>query len=65
MPSSIDPASSLTVWDAVSSRMTLNIMLVAAAIFVPLILCYTLWCYAKMWGKVTTQHIDDNTHSLY
>ena len=45
--------------------MTLNIMLVAAAIFVPLILCYTLWCYAKMWGKVTTQHIDDNTHSLY
>lgn len=65
MPSSIDPASSLTVWDAVSSRMTLNIMLVAAAIFVPLILCYTLWCYAKMWGKVTTQHIDANPHSLY
>lgn len=65
MPSSIDPASSLTVWDAVSSRMTLNIMLVAAAIFVPLILCYTLWCYAKMWGKVTTKHIDANPHSLY
>ena len=65
MPSSIDPASSLTVWDAVSSRMTLNIMLIAAAIFVPLILCYTLWCYAKMWGKVTTKHIDANPHSLY
>ncbi|MDE1163798.1 MAG: cytochrome d ubiquinol oxidase subunit II [Pseudomonas sp.] len=65
MPSSLDPASSLTVWDAVSSRTTLIIMLVAATIFVPLILCYTLWCYAKMWGKVTTAHIDSNTHSLY
>ena len=65
MPSSLDPASSLTVWDAVSSKMTLGIMLVAAAIFVPLILCYTLWCYAKMWGKVTTAQIQDNQHGLY
>ncbi|SDG48192.1 cytochrome d ubiquinol oxidase subunit II [Pseudomonas benzenivorans] len=65
MPSSLDAASSLTVWDAVSSRMTLGIMLVAAAIFVPLILCYTLWSYAKMWGKVTTAQIDDNPHGLY
>ncbi|WP_455924819.1 cytochrome d ubiquinol oxidase subunit II [Pseudomonas putida] len=65
MPSSLDPASSLTVWDAVSSHTTLIIMLVAATIFVPLILCYTLWCYAKMWGKVTTAHIDSNPHSLY
>lgn len=65
MPSSLDPASSLTVWDAVSSKLTLGIMLVAAAIFVPLILCYTLWCYAKMWGKVTTAHIQDNQHGLY
>ncbi len=65
MPSSLDPASSLTVWDAVSSHRTLIIMLVAASIFVPLILCYTLWCYAKMWGKVTTAHIDSNPHTLY
>ncbi|HEY0287376.1 MAG TPA: cytochrome d ubiquinol oxidase subunit II [Pseudomonas sp.] len=65
MPSSLDLASSLTVWDAVSSHKTLIIMLVAAAIFVPLILCYTLWCYAKMWGKVTTSHIDSNPHGLY
>jgi cytochrome d ubiquinol oxidase subunit II len=65
MPSSLDAASSLTVWDAVSSRMTLGIMLAAAAIFVPLILCYTLWSYAKMWGKVTTAQIDDNPHGLY
>jgi len=65
MPSSIDAASSLTVWDAVSSHMTLGIMLVAAGIFVPLILCYTLWSYIKMWGKVTTAHIESDTHGLY
>lgn len=65
MPSSIDPASSLTVWDATSSRMTLGIMLVVACIFVPVILSYTLWCYWKMWGKVTTKNIDDNQHSAY
>lgn len=65
MPSSLDPASSLTVWDAVSSRMTLGIMFVVACIFVPIILAYTLWGYAKMWGTVTTAQIDSNRHGLY
>jgi len=65
MPSSLDPASSLTVWDAVSSRMTLGIMVVVACIFVPIILAYTLWGYAKMWGTVTTAQIDSNRHGLY
>lgn len=65
MPSSLDLASSLTVWDAVSSQKTLGIMLVAACIFVPLILCYTTWCYVKMWGKVTPAHIEGNPHGLY
>ena len=65
MPSSLDPASSLTVWDAVSSHKTLLIMLVAAGIFVPLILGYTLWCYRRMWGRVTTAQIEQNAHSLY
>ncbi|SIQ10240.1 cytochrome d ubiquinol oxidase subunit II [Aquipseudomonas alcaligenes] len=65
MPSSLDPTSSLTVWDAVSSRMTLGIMFVVACIFVPIILAYTLWGYAKMWGTVTTAQIDSNRHGLY
>jgi len=65
MPSSTDPVSSLTLWDATSSRMTLGIMLVVAGIFVPLIIFYTLWCYWKMWGKVTTKNIEDNQHSAY
>ncbi|MCQ4347089.1 cytochrome d ubiquinol oxidase subunit II [Pseudomonas stutzeri] len=64
-PSSIDPASSLTVWDAVSSHKTLGIMLVVAGIFVPLILLYTLWCYTRMWGRLTDQTIESNPHGLY
>ena len=65
MPSSINPNVSLTMWDAVSSKMTLSVMTVAACIFVPLILCYTTWCYYKMWGVGTSKHIQDNTHSLH
>jgi cytochrome d ubiquinol oxidase subunit II len=43
----------------------LGIMLVVATIFIPLILCYSLWGYVKMWGKVSTAQIDNNSHSLY
>ena len=65
MPSSINPTVSLTMWDAVSSKNTLTVMTVVAGIFVPLIVCYTTWCYYKMWGVITNKHIQENTHSLY
>ena len=65
LPSSIDPTSSLTMWDAVSSHKTLGVMTVAACIFVPLILIYTSWSYYKMWGVITNKHIEENSHSLY
>ncbi len=57
LPSSVDPRSSLTVWDASSSHMTLFIMLVATAIFLPLILVYTAWVYRVLWGKVDAKGI--------
>lgn len=53
LPSSLDPRSSLTVWDASSSHQTLFVMLVATVIFMPLILAYTAWVYKVLWGKVT------------
>lgn len=65
LPSSINPNSSLTMWDAVSSHLTLGVMTVAACIFVPLILIYTSWSYYKMWGVITNKHIESNSHSLY
>jgi cytochrome d ubiquinol oxidase subunit II len=65
MPSSSDPRSSLTVWDSTSSRMTLEIMLVAVIIFLPVVLVYTSWAYAVMRGKVTAAAVEENRHSLY
>lgn len=57
LPSSIDPRFSLTVWDASSSHLTLFIMLVSTAIFLPLILAYTRWVYSVLRGKVDADAI--------
>lgn len=64
MPSSLDPRSSLTVWDASSSKGTLGLMLVAVIIFMPLILAYTTWVYRVLRGRINLQHIRDS-HSLH
>ncbi|POR56250.1 cytochrome bd-I ubiquinol oxidase subunit 2 apoprotein [Paraburkholderia eburnea] len=65
MPSSLDPRSSLTVWDSTSSKMTLEIMLVAVIIFLPIVLAYTTWAYRIMRGKVTVEAVEDKRNSLY
>ncbi|MDO6681921.1 cytochrome d ubiquinol oxidase subunit II [Oceanobacter sp. 4_MG-2023] len=65
MPSSLEPSHSLTVWDVVSSEMTLNIMFWVAMVFVPIVLSYTIWGYYKMWGRLTNQFIEDNKYSTY
>jgi cytochrome d ubiquinol oxidase subunit II len=65
MPSSLDPNSSLTVWDSTSSRMTLEIMLGAVIVFLPIVLVYTSWVYRVMRGKVTRQALEQNKHSMY
>ncbi|WP_413207430.1 cytochrome d ubiquinol oxidase subunit II [Rhodospirillum sp. A1_3_36] len=65
MPSSIDPRSSLTIWDAPSSHLTLTVMFWAVVIFLPIVLSYTVWCYTRMWGKVTVEDIQARSHSAY
>ena len=65
LPSSSDPGASLVVWDASSSHLTLFVMLVATAIFMPLILLYTAWVYRVLRGKVTIDYIDRNDHGAY
>jgi len=65
MPSATVMNHSLTMWDATSSLLTLKIMTVTAMIFVPIILIYSSWCYYKMFGRVTREQIEANTHSLY
>ncbi|OSN02041.1 cytochrome d ubiquinol oxidase subunit II [Lonsdalea populi] len=65
MPSSTMPNASLTMWDATSSLLTLKVMTCVAIVFVPIILCYTTWCYYKMFGRITKEHVEQNSHSLY
>nr|WP_315226188.1 cytochrome d ubiquinol oxidase subunit II [uncultured Albidiferax sp.] len=65
LPSSLDPRSSLMVWDASSSHLTLFIMLVVTVVFIPLIVAYTSWVYKVMWGKVDAQAIRDNRGHAY
>lgn len=65
LPSTLDPNSSLTVWDSSSSHQTLFIMLVVTAIFMPLILMYTAWVYKVLWGKVTEAQVTENTDTVY
>lgn len=65
LPSSVDPKSSLTVWDASSSHMTLFIMLVVALIFIPIIVAYTSWVYRVLWGRVDEKAIRDDSGHAY
>lgn len=63
MPSSVDPASSFTVWDSSSSQMTLFIMLCATIVFLPIVLAYTAWVYRVMRGPVTTGSLTRNPNA--
>lgn len=65
LPSTVDPRSSLTVWDASSSHQTLFIMLVATAIFLPIVLAYTAYVYRVLWGKVDEAGVRDGTGHFY
>ena len=64
LPSTTHLSSSLTVWDASSSKATLTVMLIATLIFVPIVIAYTSWVYRVLRGKVTAASVDEN-HSSY
>ncbi|WP_338334064.1 MULTISPECIES: cytochrome d ubiquinol oxidase subunit II [Xanthomonas] len=63
LPSSSAPSASLTVWDASSSRLTLWIMLLATAVFMPIVLAYTSWVYRVLKGKVTDDAVTANPNA--
>ena len=65
MPSITQPGSSLTLWDASSSHLTLSVMFWAVVVFLPMILLYTAWTNRAMWGRVSVEQIRENTHSAY
>ncbi len=65
LPSSLDPVSSLTVWDASSSRTTLAVMTVATVVLLPIVLLYTAWVYRMLRGTVTIDAVRRELKHLY
>lgn len=57
LPSRLDPRSSLTVWDASSSRGTLQLMLLVSIVLLPIVILYTSWVYRVMRGRVTLEQV--------
>ena len=65
LASSSNPDMSLTVWDASSSKLTLEIMLGCVIIFLPIVLAYTGWAYRVMRGPVKAESITNDSHGNY
>lgn len=53
IPSSLDPAYSLTIYNSSSSIYTLKIMTVVALVFVPIVIAYQIWNYRVFRGKLS------------
>ena len=60
LPSSIDQHSSLMVWTASSSHLTLFIMLVCTLVFLPIVLLYTAWVYKVLFGRIQVASLKTN-----
>jgi cytochrome d ubiquinol oxidase subunit II len=60
LPSTVDKHSSLLVWTASSSHLTLFIMLLVTLVFLPIVLFYTAWVYKVLFGRISTEHLKTN-----
>ncbi|WOF23332.1 cytochrome d ubiquinol oxidase subunit II [Microbacterium betulae] len=59
LPSTIDPAFDLTVWNASSGSYTLGVMTVVVCVALPVILAYQAWSYWIFRQRVTPGMIPD------
>jgi cytochrome d ubiquinol oxidase subunit II len=55
IPSNLDPAYSMTIYNSSSSRTTLAIMTVVALIFVPIVIAYKIWVYRVFRQKISPE----------
>jgi len=53
IPSSLDPAYSMTIYNSSSSKLTLAIMTAVALIFVPIVIAYKIWVYRVFREKIS------------
>lgn len=57
LPSSINPAYSITIHNAASSQLTLKIMLTIALIMVPIVIGYQFWMHKVFATKITDEDL--------
>ena len=57
MVSSISPDFTLNIYNAASTPHTLQLMTIAAAIFVPIVLIYQAWSYKIFKERVTAADV--------
>ncbi len=65
MKSSIDPAYHLTLQQASATGPTHSVMLIAAVIFVPIVLGYTAWSYKQFAARLGVENISDEPAGLH
>ncbi|WP_370614889.1 cytochrome d ubiquinol oxidase subunit II [Mumia sp. Pv 4-285] len=63
MPSTLDPAYSLTTENAASTDKTLGIMSWVALIFVPIVIGYQAWSYWVFRKRISVESIPDTVHA--
>jgi cytochrome d ubiquinol oxidase subunit II len=59
LPSSLDPAASMTAFNSASSHLTLWIMLGVVLTFLPVVIGYQIWVYAKFRDVVSAKSISE------
>lgn len=59
LPSTLDPANSLTVSSASSSDYTLTVMVIVTAVFLPVIIGYQIFSYRMFLGRIAESHIPE------
>lgn len=64
LKSSIDPAYTLTLAQAAATGTTQTLMLIPVVFFVPIVLFYTIWAYAKFAKRLSTDNIPEELGGL-
>jgi cytochrome bd ubiquinol oxidase subunit II len=59
LPSSLDPAASLTAFNSSSSPLTLKIMLGVVLCFLPVVIAYQAWVYLRFRDTITAASLED------
>ena len=57
LPSRLDPAGAVTIFNSASTPKSLLIMLGVALVFVPLVICYQWWTHRQLAEKLNSEYI--------